>query len=179
MDARILMFIVVVSFSIAFAMATQAAVASTAPALCPSSQAANHSPADPNLASWIRKRALYMHDLKLSSFEEKHALISTTDLDMADELADAGLYVAYAEADRLGMEQTGSAEVDMQQALGRLDRAYNLASGDMKTRIAQTKTRLESTRDTMRLCQGADFRQQRDDYEALRKDIARLVNVIG
>jgi len=178
MDARILIFIAAISIAITYAMASQAAE-SLSPMACPVNLSANHSSADPNLASWIRKRALYLHDLKISSFEEKHGLVSKTDLNMADDLADAGLYIAYAEADRLGMEQAGSADVDMQLALGQLDRAYGLASGDIKKKIEMAKTTLESTRDTMRLCQGTDFRQQREEYEALRKDIQRLVNDIG
>ena len=178
MDTRTLMLIAVIGIAITYGMATQAAE-SLSPMACPVNLSANHSSPDPNLASWIRKRALFIHDLKISSFEEKHGLVSRTDLNMADELADAGLYIAYAEADRLGMEQSGSADVDMQLALGQLDRAYGLASGDMKKKIAQAKTTLESTRDTMRVCQGTDFRQQREEYEALRKDIERLVNTIG
>jgi len=67
----------------------------------------------------------------------------------------------------------------MQQALSRLDEAYALASGDVKDNIAKTRTKLESTRDELLVCHGEDFRQQRNEYETLRRDIGHLVNGIG
>ena len=179
MDAKTVIFIVAVSFSVFQAATSQAAVQSATQVPCPVNEKADQSGADPNLAQWIRKRALYLHDLKLSSFEEKKEPLSPTDLNIADKLVDAGLYIAYAEADRLALDQSISADVDMQQALDRLDLAYDLAAGDVKDKIAKTRTKLESTRDEMLVCHGEDFRQQRKEYEALRRDIGHLVNAIG
>jgi|GEM_PF-6038854 len=179
MDAKTVSLIVAVSLAVLQAATTQAAVQSASQVPCPANEGADQSGDDSNLAQWIRKRALYLHDLKLSSFEEKPEPLSATDLSIADKLADAGLYIAYAEADRLALDRSISADVDMQQALSRLDEAYALASGDVKDNIAKTRTKLESTRDELLVCHGEDFRQQRNEYETLRRDIGHLVNGIG
>lgn len=179
MDARTLTLFVLICLAVFHGVTTSAAAQVASGLPCTANMVADSAAVDVDMAHWLKKRALYLHDLKLSSLEQKSGSVSEAVLDIADKLVDANLYVAYAEADRLALDKSLSADNDMHQALYRLDEAYELAAGDVKTKIAAVRTKLVSTRDVMKVCNGADYAQQRDEYETLRRDIDELVNHLG
>jgi hypothetical protein len=132
-----------------------------------------------NVARWQRSRALYTHDLQMATLEQKSTSLSVARLELADNLTDADLYVAYAQADRLALNDPKKADDNMQQALGLLDKAYQLASDKEKARIANARKLLLSTRDSIGACSGTNDSEMRDAFDNLRNAIGTVVKDIG
>lgn len=153
--------------------AARASMAETAEPVLPVCNSEQDS--DSEAAQWQKEHALYLHDLRLSSFEQKDKPVPTNGFDVADDLLDASLYVAYAETDRLMLDNPSSARNDLKQALNKMDEAYSLADDVEKSRISMVKKELVSTRDAINTCIGAESAKQRDHYDTLRKNIGELV----
>lgn len=132
-----------------------------------------------DVARWQRSRALYMHDLQMATLEQQSTSLSATTLELADKLTDADLYVAYAQADRLALNDPKKADDNMREALSLLDKAYTLASDGDKKRIAKVKASLLSTRDRIGVCNGANESELRDAFDNLRNAIGTVVRDIG
>ena len=130
---------------------------------------------DSEAAQWQKEHALYLHDLQISSFEQKDKPVPTNGYDVADDLLDASLYVAYAETDRLMLDNPHNARNDLKQALNKMDEAYSLADDVEKSKIKMVKKEVLTTRDAIDTCLGAESAKQRDHYDMLRKNIGELV----
>jgi hypothetical protein len=135
--------------------------------------------AEKNVARWQRSRALYLHDLEVSKLEQKSTSLSENEQDLIDKLTDADLYVAYAQANRLALNDTQKASNNIQEARDLLDQAHTLATGQEKERIAAVTKSLVSTEDRISACNGMNDNEERDAFEKLRKDIDSVVNDIG
>lgn len=175
MPTRTTFLLIATLFSLVLVGTVQAATAQA----CPVSAASGDSAAvDRDMARWQKARALYLHDLQLSTLEQQKTL-TKTEQDLADHLADAYLYVSYAEAERLALASPERARNNLDEALRRLDGAYALASAKHKARIDRLRQSLQSTRELTMACNGTSTRQQRKAFEGLRKDIGQLVRQVG
>lgn len=131
---------------------------------------------DPEVARWEKMRALYLHDLQMSSLDQKSGLLSEKDYNMVSKLIEAALYTAYAKADQVILDEPKTARNDLDQALTNFDNASTLASDSEKSEIATIKKLLVATRDTMIGCHGQDSQNEDQAYNALKHKIDHLIN---
>ena len=172
MNTRHLVLIITCCGALTYGTA-QASMSKTAAPILPVCNAEQDS--DSEAAQWQKEHALYLHDLRLSSFEQKDKPDPANGFDVADDLLDASLYVAYAETDRLMLDNPLTARNDLKQALNKMDEAYSLADDVEKSRISMVKKELVTTRDSINTCLGSETAKQRDHYDTLRKNIGELV----
>ena len=181
MDTKTTVLLSLICLGVFPGAAVQAGTAMASPA-CETGSVASST-----AAQWQKKRALYLHDLQISSFEQKKEPAGEqtgepppgNDFDIADDLIDANLYVSYAETDRLMLDNPVSARDDLKQALDKLNEAYALANGDEKPEIAAVKKDLVATRESINTCIGTDTGEARKTYQSLQNDIGRLVKTFS
>lgn len=175
MDARIYTRLFAVSLA---ALMISTTVHATSLELCPLNPEMTAT-ADTGLARWQKERALYLHDLQLSTLEQKPGAHPAEELDLADELADADLYVAYARTDRLALASVQQARHDLSMALDKLDQAYVRAQGRIHKQIDGLRKSLLTLRDKTLTCFGSDDHQQRKAFDELRQAISHVVQNLG
>lgn len=134
---------------------------------------------DANAASWEKSRALFLHDMQLADLEQKRETLPDRILKLADTLSDAGLYIAYAESDRLDLGSPKKADADLNEARNLLQQAAAKADPDNKASIAKLTKSLDSTENMITACNGTDSDEQHETFEKLRKSLGQIVSGLG
>ena len=134
---------------------------------------------DTNVANWEKSRALYLHDLALANLEQKQEALPDATLKVADTLSDAGLYIAYAETDRLVLDNSKKANADLNEARSLLQQAAVQADLADQASIDNVTKSLDSTEKMITACNGTDSNEQYEKFEKLRKSLDRVVNGLG
>jgi len=147
--------------------------------MCPASTPAPTA-ADDAMALWEKNRALYLHDLRLSSLEQREKTPPTSGYELGNTLIEADLYIAYAEADGLISRKVGNGRSELNMALTELKKADEIAPTDTE------KTRIEGFRKTAMAmsrefddCTPEETRDERTQYKTLRNAIGHMIKQVG
>ena len=146
---------------------------------CALDKSAAVSDADTNVANWEKSRALYLHDMELANLEQKQAALPDATLKLADTLSDAGLYIAYAETDRLVLDDAKKANADLDEARNLLQQAAAQANPDEQASIGKVAKSLVATEKMVTACNGTDSNEQQETFEQLRQSLDRVVSGLG
>jgi len=139
---------------------------------------AMNAPTEPGMAHWKKERALYLHDLQLSALEQKQDHLSKTEFDKGKDLIDADLYLAYAEADQLMLDNTKTTRADLTKVQNDLNKARDLATTAEKAKIETINITIVGKHESDIACIRAP-EQVLKSYEMLHKNIRSLEQQIG
>lgn len=146
--------------------------------MCPAT--AIPTAADRAMADWRKKRALYLHDLRLSSLEQRETTPPGKSYDLGAALIKADLYLSYAEADGLIAGKTKTGRDELNRAASELQDAARLAPDtNAKHEIeSYRKTAMALNRDFAG-CMIEEKPNEREGYQDLRRNIARTIKQVG
>lgn len=158
---------------------TMAADGPAGPRMCPATTAIPTA-ADRAMAEWRKQRALYLHDLRLSSLAQRETMPPGKAYDLGTALVEADLYLSYAEADGLIVGKTKLGRDDLNKAVSELKNAETLVvKPSEKAKIESfRKTAIALNRD-FDGCMNEEGAKEREGYQDLRRNLARLIKQTG
>lgn len=147
--------------------------------MCPVS-ASIPTDADRALADWKKKRALYLHDLRMSSLEQREDATPDKAYHLGSALIEADLYLSYAEADGLIDGNTKTGRNDLKMAVNELRHADAMVdkTGE-KARIEAFKKTATALNKDFNGCMSEENPTERDQYQTLRKSLGKMIKQIG
>jgi hypothetical protein len=133
---------------------------------------------DQETATWENERALYMHDMQMSSLDrdEEQRDVSKANRAVIGNLIDAELYIAYAETDQVLLGDYHSAGNDLDQALVYLKAALGAASGSEKSHVTRLKEKVTSFRNDINSCRSQAGWHEMHDYQGLRTEFSHIIH---
>lgn len=136
---------------------------------------------NPSMAKWEKERALYLHDIQMSSLDQKETneTLSRADYTIISSLIDAELYTTYAQSDQVFLGDPKTAKNDLDQAITNLKTAQALSSGDEKSRITKLMEKVSLLQDDVIKCNGSSQWEDMHDYESVRSQMSQFIQRIG
>jgi hypothetical protein len=132
-----------------------------------------------DIATWERQRALYLYDLHMADLERKFDSLSDPNYLLGEKLIQAALKVAYAESDRLTLDESESTLYDLADASASLVEADNLAPPADRPRLAEIENLLTMAQASAASGHYISPAYETHTYKALRIELDRLIQDVG
>ena len=132
-----------------------------------------------NIAHWEKARALYLYDLQMAALDRKFDRLSDPDYLLGEKLIQAGLKVAYAQADQLTLNDPQSALHELEDARSKLAVADNLAPPADKPSLAKVEHLLATARNSAASGHCKSTAAEARTYKNLHTQLDRLIQGVG